>query len=114
MSNEIVNDGAVRCPRLVPGCNCGASRCHGGKIPPLDGGWTAASGSSGMEGPGEGAVAASEGLVRSAALLEAAASLEMSDQTIRLHAGELSAQEMRAVKAALRWKAGELRKMAER
>lgn len=46
---------------------------------------------------------------RRAAFEECAKMLEMDNQTIRLHAGELSAQEMRAVKAVLAWKASEIR-----
>jgi len=42
-------------------------------------------------------------------LEEAANSLDMSRQTIRLNAGELSASEMRAVKAVLVWKAAAIR-----
>lgn len=43
---------------------------------------------------------------------EAAAMLEMSDATIRLHCGEMSAQEMRSVKAVLKWKAWAMREAA--
>jgi len=39
----------------------------------------------------------------------AAHMLMMSDAEIRLHAGELTANEMRAVQAVLKWKAAELR-----
>jgi hypothetical protein len=46
---------------------------------------------------------------RADAFLEAAKMLEMSQAAIRLHAGEMTAQEMRTVKAVLKWKAGEIR-----
>lgn len=46
---------------------------------------------------------------RADAFLEAAKMLEMSQATIRLHAGEMSAQEMRTVQAVLKWKAAEMR-----
>jgi hypothetical protein len=47
------------------------------------------------------------------AYLEAAAALEMSPSTIRLHAGEMPAQEMRTIRAVLRWKAAEFREIAD-
>jgi hypothetical protein len=43
----------------------------------------------------------------------AADQLHMSAQTIRLHAGEMSAQEMRTVQAVLRWKIAEINQMAQ-
>jgi hypothetical protein len=46
---------------------------------------------------------------RREAFEEAAGMLEMSDATIRLHCGEMTAQEMRTVKAVLKWKAAEMR-----
>ena len=42
------------------------------------------------------------------ALRDAAAMLDVDRQTLRLHAGELSAQEMRAVLAVLGWKRREM------
>jgi hypothetical protein len=50
---------------------------------------------------------------RRKAFLEAAEALEMSPSTIRLHAGEMTAQEMRTVQAVLRWKAAVFRSIAE-
>jgi len=50
---------------------------------------------------------------RRKAYLEAAAALEMSPSTIRLHAGEMPAQEMRTIRAVLRWKAAEFREIAD-
>lgn len=41
-------------------------------------------------------------------LRDAAATLDVDRQTLRLHAGELSAQEMRAVLAVLGWKRREI------
>ena len=41
-------------------------------------------------------------------LRDAAATLDVDRQALRLHAGELSAQEMRAVLAVLRWKRREI------
>lgn len=56
----------------------------------------------------------SQGLCWYRAALEVAAkSLEMSADTIRLHAGEMTAQEMRSVQAVLRWKAAEIRGKAD-
>jgi len=49
---------------------------------------------------------------RAAAFLEAADMLKMSQATIRLHAGEMTAQEMRTVQAVLKWKAWEMREKA--
>jgi hypothetical protein len=46
---------------------------------------------------------------RREAFEEAAGMLEMSDATIRVHCGEISAQEMRTLRAVLRWKAAEMR-----
>ncbi len=46
-------------------------------------------------------------------MMKAADQLEMSPQTIRLHAGEMSVQEMRAVQAVLRWKSAEIKQMAQ-
>jgi len=51
---------------------------------------------------------------RRQAFLEAADALDMSPATIRLHAGEMTAQEMRTVQAVLRWKAAELRDRAQK
>ena len=45
---------------------------------------------------------------RKAVWLEAAQALEMKQSEIRLHAGEMTAGEMRAVQAILAWKAREL------
>lgn len=42
----------------------------------------------------------------------AARCLEMTNAAVRLHAGELTANEMRAVQAVLGWKARELRALA--
>ena len=47
-------------------------------------------------------------------LRDAAAMLEVDRQTIRLHAGELSLQEMRAVLAVLAWKRREILERAKR
>lgn len=44
--------------------------------------------------------------------LEAAKALEISNSEIRLHAGEMTAGEMRAVQAVLAWKAREFREKA--
>ena len=41
-------------------------------------------------------------------LRDAAAMLDVDRQTLRLHAGELSAQEMRAILAVLGWKRREI------
>ena len=46
-------------------------------------------------------------------LCDAAAMLDVDRQTIRLHAGELSAEEMRTVLAVLVWKRRELLERAE-
>lgn len=45
-------------------------------------------------------------------LRHAADMLEMSSQTIRLHAGEMTSQEMRTVKAVLAWRARVIRSKA--
>jgi hypothetical protein len=50
--------------------------------------------------------------IRQMALREAAQTLKMSAQTLRLHAGEMTAQEMRSVQAVLKWKAAELENLA--
>ncbi len=47
-------------------------------------------------------------------LRDAAAMLQVDRQTIRLHAGELSPQEMRAVLAVLSWKRREMLERADR
>ena len=47
-------------------------------------------------------------------LHDAAAMLDVDRQTIRLHAGELSPQEMRAVLAVLSWKRREMLERADR
>ena len=47
-------------------------------------------------------------------LARAAQILDVDRQTIRLHAGELSAQEMRAVLAVLGWLRGEIQAEARR
>ena len=46
-------------------------------------------------------------------LRDAAAMLDVDRQTIRLHAGELSPQEMRAVQAVLGWKRREMLEWAD-
>ena len=46
------------------------------------------------------------------AIERAAKCLEISADEIRLHAGEMTAQEMRSVKAVLKWKAAQIRGMA--
>ena len=46
-------------------------------------------------------------------LRDAAAMLDVDRQTIRLHAGELGPQEMRAVLAVLPWKRREMLERAE-
>lgn len=46
-------------------------------------------------------------------LRHAASLLTMSNQTIRLHAGELSPDEMRCVQAVLKWKWAELEGLVE-
>lgn len=43
-----------------------------------------------------------------AGLAKAAKLLDISAATIRLHAGEMSAQEMRSVRAVLKWKKTEI------
>lgn len=47
-------------------------------------------------------------------LRDAAVMLDVDRQTIRLHAGELSPQEMRTVLAVLGWKRREMASRAER
>lgn len=47
-----------------------------------------------------------------AALEDAALRLEMNASTIQLHAGEMTAGEIRSVQAVLKWKAAEIRRMA--
>ena len=46
-------------------------------------------------------------------LRDAAAMLDVDRQTLRLHLGELSTQEMRAVLAVLEWKRQEILRKAE-
>ena len=54
--------------------------------------------------PGYSAVSsAKDALAYVAGMRDAANGLDMSEATIRLHAGEMSAQEMRAARAVLRW-----------
>ncbi len=49
-----------------------------------------------------------EGLARAAQMLE------LSPQTIRLHAGEMTAQEMRTVQAVLTWLRGKIQAEARK
>lgn len=46
-----------------------------------------------------------------AGLVQAAKLLDVSKDTIRLHTGEMSAQEMRSVRAVLRWKKAEIERL---
>lgn len=46
-----------------------------------------------------------------AGLAKAAKLLSISADTIRLHAGEMSAQEMRSVRAVLQWKKAEIERL---